>query len=1335
MLVNPEPLNIPEADIGRQAVSSLGGYIYQLYQTVAAWLKLGDNDILAIEVAEDYCILIGNLVKQVQTKDTEKSGNVTLRSEAVLKLIDSHIRLLQENPKSKVRSVFLTTSDAGHEQSISFPNAVTGLEYWNNCAGSTLDIEPLTKILHQLNLSEGTKKYLQNTPTEVLKEQLIDSINWLYGAPHLESVQKSIRDNLVLLGHNRAIPAKDAERVEHSLLAKLINIIAYSKDRKVTKPDLIRIFDGCTTSSWPNSFIEKLINQSFQVPNISHSVLSSANPICKVSSIPLPPRMAQREDLVKDITAICSQVRCLWIYGGTGLGKTKLSLLAAQNNAGSWYFVDLQKCSAQDIRDRLSKMALIIEQQKVSGIILDDYPFVHISSSLMSLTQLVSIANANSVPVVITSSQRPLAEVESHIGQNDLRMMQVPYMTENDIASLITSAGGNPKIWTGCVLVRAGNGHPRMVDAYISSLGRQGWPQEKLADYFLGEQPEEIQIQHSETLTKLMSELPHDAQHLLYRLSHCFGVFDTELAFAIAAAEPALNRPNELIHQLLGPWIEYRGADKLVVSPLVNEPGKRNLSKAEQSSVRNAVVANLVERNPFPGEQLSQLLFMSFAEQNESGLRWFVGAMLQHIVTGQELFAHLAQEVSIFASFTLNRPLCNSNSELSAMLRIVQFFVALEIAPTKANAIFDKAVEECLKIEDKVISSTLLLLLIGKVLMRRDGILAPRQWLPLLADMPELLEHSGPAGEGLTKLFSDNKNEQDWTPDQFLFACQATALPNIDSLIGLFEALNELEPSRRDHLLDAFNDELDGKRLMFSMPWVNESKSGSVDGFAAAFKYTRITQIATAWGKADLEIYGISNQAGLLTDYADGSQQALAVTEAALLKYPDSDVLLHRKLAILYKQKKYKEALEVFLNPLDAYKDDPLERAYVLRCAGVCAFHIGDLSSASTYFLEAFSCINPSAGAPKGFATGLLADCALVEFLKGNYEKAIRLCAQVLTLCDQLDPEAGKQQRYCIIVVGHLINCLYNASQYPNPCAQKLQIEPGNCSNPDPPAEILDRPLAPKIARWYLLTACELNLGVNAGTETYLSSMTKSGAYFPFEILLSDSRITTSAKTGNIRSFIEALRHHLAVISIPTEHGDAINPLTPIQVTVIPVDLSSLNDAKLFDAFAEPILAFACFALVRNTPQDIQKLVKTLEPQLPPKSDAQNFVQTLITDCSWPHRIKLQCQVADSIAAIRDPSQVLPLDTMSKVTTYLWSWLQRTAFQKYLENDMTEFIANLWHKAIVQNPEHPNAKAIETVLNGQHKGIVKLAEIIIAGPRVLDKSVYVDVQNWISRNS
>ncbi len=52
-----EGLGVPDEQIGRQAVDCLRGYIYQIYQSLTEWIKLKENEILLLEVAEDFAVI------------------------------------------------------------------------------------------------------------------------------------------------------------------------------------------------------------------------------------------------------------------------------------------------------------------------------------------------------------------------------------------------------------------------------------------------------------------------------------------------------------------------------------------------------------------------------------------------------------------------------------------------------------------------------------------------------------------------------------------------------------------------------------------------------------------------------------------------------------------------------------------------------------------------------------------------------------------------------------------------------------------------------------------------------------------------------------------------------------------------------------------------------------------------------------------------------------------------------------------------------------------------------------------------------------------------------
>ena len=82
----------------REAVDSLRGYSYQILRSIETWLDLRDGEVLALEGAEDLDRIgeAGATVEQI--KDTAASGNVTLRSEAVLDAIANFWGHVGRNP-------------------------------------------------------------------------------------------------------------------------------------------------------------------------------------------------------------------------------------------------------------------------------------------------------------------------------------------------------------------------------------------------------------------------------------------------------------------------------------------------------------------------------------------------------------------------------------------------------------------------------------------------------------------------------------------------------------------------------------------------------------------------------------------------------------------------------------------------------------------------------------------------------------------------------------------------------------------------------------------------------------------------------------------------------------------------------------------------------------------------------------------------------------------------------------------------------------------------------------------------------------------------------------
>ena len=106
----------PLGDPSREAINSLRGYVYQMYQSALAWTELEDDEFLYLEVAEDFALVAKEALEAVQVKET--AGQVTINSKDIIATIDSFVELQEKNPSLKVTLRHLTTSTIGKEKKL-----------------------------------------------------------------------------------------------------------------------------------------------------------------------------------------------------------------------------------------------------------------------------------------------------------------------------------------------------------------------------------------------------------------------------------------------------------------------------------------------------------------------------------------------------------------------------------------------------------------------------------------------------------------------------------------------------------------------------------------------------------------------------------------------------------------------------------------------------------------------------------------------------------------------------------------------------------------------------------------------------------------------------------------------------------------------------------------------------------------------------------------------------------------------------------------------------------------------------------------------------------------
>ena len=125
----------------RQAIAPIGGFLYQIWQSVLSWIKLEGSEVLYLEGAEDFDVVGHGQATAVQVRHT--AALITLGSAKTIKAIEQFWKLREMNPGKKVGFRYLTTSQPGIEAGSPFGQDVSGIDFWERCRKRCEEIEPI----------------------------------------------------------------------------------------------------------------------------------------------------------------------------------------------------------------------------------------------------------------------------------------------------------------------------------------------------------------------------------------------------------------------------------------------------------------------------------------------------------------------------------------------------------------------------------------------------------------------------------------------------------------------------------------------------------------------------------------------------------------------------------------------------------------------------------------------------------------------------------------------------------------------------------------------------------------------------------------------------------------------------------------------------------------------------------------------------------------------------------------------------------------------------------------------------------------------------------------
>ena len=246
-----------QGDSNREAVDALEGYAYQIYLSAIAWVQLDENEILFLEVAEDFAVVANDELEAQQVK--KKTRSLTLNSPEAATALDGLVQLHNCNPGHRVRLVFHTTAKAGKEHKKDRILGKGGLEYWR-AVQNNADPGPLRKRVLSLNLRSETKSFITELSDEQFVDKIVSRLDWRCGQQSPDEAKKELEEALICYGKHADVHPEDCQIASSAIIAAVLDT-ARKKDRRTfTKREFEELFQTATSTRIDNSNLRCVAN-------------------------------------------------------------------------------------------------------------------------------------------------------------------------------------------------------------------------------------------------------------------------------------------------------------------------------------------------------------------------------------------------------------------------------------------------------------------------------------------------------------------------------------------------------------------------------------------------------------------------------------------------------------------------------------------------------------------------------------------------------------------------------------------------------------------------------------------------------------------------------------------------------------------------------------------------------------------------------------------------------------------------------------------------------------------------------------------------------------------
>ena len=855
-------MNKPEAPKGnenRDAAASLGGYVYQVYQAALAWLDLGKDEFIFLEIAEDFVIAAQNALNAVQVKGT--SHSVTINSNDILASIDSFVELRTKNPQLAVKLRHLTTSTIGKEQSAKDRVGDTPtLESWRSIA-RTGDVSPLRKILLASKLSQKSKTYIGALSDIEFREEFLKRIHFDCGAPEVKFLKQQLHAKLIFLLQERGGVASQAENCLGNIIIRLLEMSTQTADRVVDRVGIERILEAATHVSVSRVQLDtqaELISRALaaSLPKSTDLVSSRLDRPRPVNEVPLPAAIANRSILISNITASLEESGVAWITGAAGVGKTLGARLAALGVGGNWATVNLRGLSPDQVCHLLSQTSIMIaDEPNIHGLLIDDLECAFDPHVMDGFQNLTSACKRSDLLLLVTAPRSAPSDLLFVANLPSRAVTVFGDFTEEDLQEILTALGVKNQNWAKYIHLASGGGHPQLAIATIQSMRRAGWDEAEfrtLNSLLLGN-PEIDQVR-SRTRDRLLRELPEASRRLLERVSLALRGFKRELVLDLAQVNPPISDAGILLDQFIGTWIDQHGKDRFSLSPLLSNYASNTLTTDQKKTINFEIANSLAKPLSISQIEADCALLAAWLGKNEAVI---LKLCLSIVGSDNSDMRMIAPHFMFLTHLRSDQIAYEENPTIGQLLRGAQLLLLCYEGKdqNKFMDAFKSFEKEAALVRHASVRNGMSLMIYSKLLLSEPTFGALPKFWEILKTLYALLEnHDGSLPNDM--IGAINQKSTSGQAIGFMFLLQARQLRRIDQLVMAFDFLESCDEKLREKVFEPYDTpeipaDID---MLISGAWLNEHVADTISPNLHGVAYAHMEALATGWGRRDLAV-------------------------------------------------------------------------------------------------------------------------------------------------------------------------------------------------------------------------------------------------------------------------------------------------------------------------------------------------------------------------------------------------------------------------------------------------------------------------------------------------